>query len=207
MRIRVDESSFQHVEEHCRRSSDLVLVDFSGVTMLFRVVYCVFRVIRFESSDKDGEDGGHGDGYNSEFSYGSDLYKDEEDRQNLAAMTELQREMELAERSEKRDTWLALRKSRGGRQAESSRPRDRRDRDVGPPSSRMRSSVREVTRSKKENALSELVARRQRAQDPGLQRRRRDAGLKRRDREAASPGMQKTHGSPSFRCASDRELS
>jgi RNA polymerase-associated protein RTF1 len=48
----------------------------------------------FESLDKDKDN--HGDGYKSEFSYGSDLYKDDEDRDRLAAMIELEREMELA---------------------------------------------------------------------------------------------------------------
>lgn len=40
----------------------------------------VFCVCRFE---KDGDDGVRDDGYNSEFFYGSDLYRDEEDRYNL----------------------------------------------------------------------------------------------------------------------------
>lgn len=105
-------------------------------------------------------------------------------------MTELEREMELAERSEKRDTWLALRKSRGNRhqaEASSHRPSHRRERDLGPPSSRMRSSVREGTRSKKENALNELVARRQKAQDPSSLRKRRDSGLT-PSRDTHSPG-------------------
>jgi len=48
----------------------------------------------FESLDKDKDN--HGDGYKSEFSYGSDLYKDDEDRDRLAAMIELEQEMELA---------------------------------------------------------------------------------------------------------------
>ncbi|KAH8946808.1 hypothetical protein BDL97_11G006200 [Sphagnum fallax] len=151
---------------------------------------------RFESSDKDEDN--HGDGYESEFSYGSDLYKDDEDRDRLAAMTELEREMELAERGEKRDTWLALRKSRGARQAESSRPRERGHRDLGPPSSRMRSSVKESTRSKKESALHELVARRQRAQDPGLQQKRRDSGPVSRSKEAGSPQRRKARESVSY---------
>lgn len=168
------------------------------VCVLFVVSLMVSRACSFESSDKDGEDGPRDDGYNSEFSYGSDLYKDEEDRQNLAQMTELEREMELAERSEKRDTWLALRKSRGNRQAEASRPSHRRERDLGPPSSRMRSSVREGTRSKKENALNELVARRQKAQEPSSLRKRRDSGLT-PSREAHSPGRKKPRESLSYR--------
>lgn len=45
-----------------------------------------------EDEDDDDEDG-----------YGSDLYIDEEDRRKLEAMTELEREMILAERAEERD--------------------------------------------------------------------------------------------------------
>ena len=162
--------------------------------------FYLFFPCRFETSDKDGEDGTRDDGYNSEFSYGSDLYRDEEDRQALAKLSEFEREYELAERSEKRDTWLALRKSRVGRQAEASRPPHRRERDLGPPSSRMRSSVREGTRSKKETALHELVARRQKAQDPSSQRRRRESGMTAQDRETESPGSKKPGESMSFRC-------
>jgi RNA polymerase-associated protein RTF1 len=168
--------------------------------VLLHLPFSFFAWFRFESSDKDEDN--HGDGYESEFSYGSDLYKDDEDRDRLAAMTELEREMELAERGEKRDTWLALRKSRGARQAESSRPRERGHRDLGPPSSRMRSSVKESTRSKKESALHELVARRQRAQDPGLQQKRRDSGPVSRSKEAGSPQRRKARESVSYRYVS-----
>lgn len=48
--------------------------------VLFVVSLMVFCVCSFELLDKDGEDGLRDDGYNSEFFYGSDLYKDEEDR-------------------------------------------------------------------------------------------------------------------------------
>ena len=47
----------------------------------------------WQVSDEDEFDGG----------YGSDLMGDEEDRASLMAMNELQREMILAERAEKRD--------------------------------------------------------------------------------------------------------
>jgi hypothetical protein len=53
-----------------------------------------FFEFRFETLDKSKDN--HGDGYKSEFSYGSDLYKDYEDRDRLAAMIELEQEMELA---------------------------------------------------------------------------------------------------------------
>jgi hypothetical protein len=57
-------------------------------------LYLAFFGFRFESLDKDKDN--HGDGYKSEFSYGSDLYKDDEDRDRLTAMIELEQEMELA---------------------------------------------------------------------------------------------------------------
>ncbi|KAL3701897.1 hypothetical protein R1sor_019919 [Riccia sorocarpa] len=127
---------------------------------------------RFDSADKDGEEGER-DGYESDISFGSDLYKDEEDRARLAAMTELDRELILHDRAEARDNHK-MRKDAGARHNQSqSKPVKSRERDVGPPSSRIRSSFRESsTRTSKENALHELVQRRQRAQDPDSQRKR-----------------------------------
>jgi RNA polymerase-associated protein RTF1 len=52
---------------------------------------------RGRAAVEDEEEEEEGDGY------GSDLYIDEEDRAKLAAMTELQREMILADRAEERD--------------------------------------------------------------------------------------------------------
>ena len=43
--------------------------------------------------------------------YGSDLMGDEEDRARLASMNELEREMELADRSERRDKELERRRT------------------------------------------------------------------------------------------------
>ncbi|XP_002989964.2 protein RTF1 homolog [Selaginella moellendorffii] len=106
---------------------------------------------RFDGGDRD-------EGSGSDLSFGSDLYKDDEDKRKLEAMTELEREMILHERSEKRDNY-SLKKSTEARIAEEERKRD------GPPSSRMRSSGRETTKTSKTNALSELVAKRQRSQD------------------------------------------
>ncbi len=102
-------------------------VDFlfsSGMTFKHLTYTLHFFGFRFESLDKDKDN--HGDGYKSEFSNGSDLYKDDEDRDRLAAMVELEQEMELAKWGEKQDTRLALRKCQGAQQqTESSRPRAR----------------------------------------------------------------------------------
>ncbi|KAJ7521565.1 hypothetical protein O6H91_19G060000 [Diphasiastrum complanatum] len=132
---------------------------------------------RFDTVDKDNED--RGDGYHSDLSYGSDLYKDEEDRRQLESMSELQREMILHDRSEKRENLL-----KKIRPAGPSRPQIR-GRNEGPPSSRMRSSVRESAMSVKADALNALVARRQRAQDTDI-RSRRGESKSSREREPSS---------------------
>ncbi|KAJ7534000.1 hypothetical protein O6H91_13G074900 [Diphasiastrum complanatum] len=117
--------------------------------------------------DKDDED--REDGSQSDLSYGSDLYKDEEDRRVLEGMTELQREMILHDRAEQRENLLKKIRPSGSSLAQ-------RDRNEGPPSSRMRSSVREPARSVKADALNALVARRQRAQDTDIRRRQESKG-------------------------------
>ncbi|BBM98870.1 RNA polymerase-associated protein RTF1 [Marchantia polymorpha subsp. ruderalis] len=146
---------------------------------------------RFDSAEKDGDEGER-DGYESDISFGSDLYKDDEDRARLAAMTELDREMILHDRAEARDNHK-MRKDAGARhnrvQNKAAKPRER---DVGPPSSRIRSSFREsreTPRTSKENALHELVQRRQRAQDPELQKKNRDtpaSASRERDRRSSA---------------------
>ncbi|KAG6544156.1 hypothetical protein Mapa_014356 [Marchantia paleacea] len=117
------------------------------------------------------------DAYESDISFGSDLYKDDEDRARLAEMTELDREMILHDRGEARDN-IKMRKDAGAqlRQVKNKAAKTR-ERDLGPPSSRIRSSFREsreTPRTSKENALHELVQRRQRAQDSELQKKYRD---------------------------------
>jgi RNA polymerase-associated protein RTF1 len=44
--------------------------------------------------------------------YGEDLFKDEEDKEQLEAMTEIEREMELFERAERRDELIRTMKLR-----------------------------------------------------------------------------------------------
>eukprot|EP01018_Ginkgo_biloba_P031540 Gb_16950 [translate_table: standard] len=151
---------------------------------------------RFDSADKDDEDRGRQEDSDSEFSIGSDLYKDDEDREQLGKMSELDREMILAERAEARDNYL-MRKMAESRQNEN---RNQQGKETGPPSSRMRSSAKS-TRSVKENALSELVARRQKAQDSDMQRRRRDTAGSSRGRDS-SPGRRKSRASPSLTLSS-----
>jgi hypothetical protein len=73
---------------------DVDFLFFFGMNFKHLTYTLQFFEFRFESLDKDKDN--HGDGYKSEFSYGSDLCKDDEDRDRLAAMIELEREMELA---------------------------------------------------------------------------------------------------------------
>ncbi|KAJ7521552.1 hypothetical protein O6H91_19G059400 [Diphasiastrum complanatum] len=118
---------------------------------------------RFDTVDKDNEDSGNGD--HSDLSYRKYLYKDEEDRRQLDSMSELQREMTLYDRSEKRENLLKKIRPTGP----STQQMMIRGRNEGPYSSRiLRSSVRESAMSVKAvkaDALKALVATRQRAKD------------------------------------------
>lgn len=137
-------------------------------------------------------DGGDSD---SAPSVGSDLYKDEDDKEELQGMTELQRGMILAERITKRDDQklkeLAMARAQEGkgereRGGGSGRRRDR-DRDSSPPppptttagkGSAGRTSVRGTEKSATARiALDELLARRKRKQDSeGYRNRLRNLG-------------------------------
>ncbi|XP_058737886.1 protein RTF1 homolog [Vicia villosa] len=122
---------------------------------------------REDDSDDDVEDGRSvREGDSSDGSdVGDDLYKDEDDRQKLSEMTELQREMILSERANKKDDKdflgkMALKREKG-KMATVSR------RESPPlPSSRVRSSARSADRSAaKDGALNELRAKRLKQQD------------------------------------------
>eukprot|EP00897_Mesotaenium_endlicherianum_P006957 jgi/Mesen1/628/ME000108S10788 len=126
--------------------------------------------------DTEKDEGGHdGDGYESDLSYGSDLYKDEEDRSKLQAMTELEREMIFMERSERRDTFLtrSLYIRRKGQSSSAAAP---------PPVSRARAAIGKTARSRQEDALHKLsaakAAKQQRQQDidRDVRKRRGPAG-------------------------------
>lgn len=128
-------------------------------------------------------------------------------------MTELDREMILHDRAEARDNFK-MRVKAGLRhkqmQVKTSQPRER---DVGPPSSRMRSSVREpreAPRTAKDNALNELVARRMKTQDPDYQRKNRDAtasAARERERQVSMRSSRKRSYSDSDSESDDDEES
>ncbi|KAF3336203.1 hypothetical protein FCM35_KLT18789 [Carex littledalei] len=162
-------------------------------------------------------DGGDSD---SAPSVGSDLYKDEDDKEELQGMTELEREMILAERSTKRDdrklkelAMARAQEGKGERERErgggSGRRRDRdRDRDSSPPppptttagrGSAGRTSVRGAEKSAAaRSALDELLARRKRKQDSeGYRNRLRNLGgdsLANHDR--SPPPLRRRPGTP-----------
>ena len=60
------------------------------------------RILQYENDGEADED----DADNEEPPFGEDLYIDEEDRQELEKKPELEREMILTERAERRQTWL-----------------------------------------------------------------------------------------------------
>lgn len=122
----------------------------------------------------DGEDGYDREGDSDDDSVGSDLYKGEEDRQRLAQMTELDREMILAERASKIND-KNLKDSIKKQKEKTTQTR----KGGSPPhtmSRGMRSSARSADRTTaKDDALNELRAKRARQQDPEAHWKERDA--------------------------------
>ncbi|KAM2118456.1 hypothetical protein EV2_010973 [Malus domestica] len=115
-----------------------------------------------------------GRGDNNEFDVGSDLYKDEDDRQKLAKMSELQRELILYERAQKKDD-KSLKEKFQPKWDKGKAPRSWKE--TPPlPSSRVHSSARSADRAAfKDDALNELRAKRLKQQDPKAHRKLRDA--------------------------------
>ncbi|KAF5187225.1 Rtf1-like protein [Thalictrum thalictroides] len=110
------------------------------------------------------EDGDYVDNMSDgdESDVGSDLYKDEYDREQLAQMTELQREMILSERAQRRDDQRLTERVR----AKQSGKKIKVLKKSPDPPSRLRSSARYVERaSSKDGALNELRAKRLKQQD------------------------------------------
>ncbi|XP_004304724.1 PREDICTED: RNA polymerase-associated protein RTF1 homolog [Fragaria vesca subsp. vesca] len=116
-------------------------------------------------SDRGGE--------SNESDVGSDLYKDEDDRRKLAEMSELQRELILSDRAQKKDDKSLKEKFR----PKWDKGKATQSRKVTPPlpSSRVRSSARSADRAAaKDDALNELRAKRLKQQDPEAHRKLRD---------------------------------
>uniref|UniRef100_J3NDX1 Plus3 domain-containing protein n=1 Tax=Oryza brachyantha TaxID=4533 RepID=J3NDX1_ORYBR len=143
-----------------------------------------------EGDDDDEFDEGRrsGDDSDSAPSVGSDLYKDEEDKEQLEKLSELDREMILAERSARIDDYKLKQLARA---SSSKTEKSRRDSSPPPPLSRARSSTR-TDRSAAKSALDELRAKRMRQQDPeGYRNRFKDlipqSGSPPRRRAASPP--------------------
>jgi len=128
---------------------------------------------RGDDDDDDDDDGRRSGSEDSDSapSVGSDLYKDEEDKEKLEKMSELQRELILADRGTRIDDYKLKQMAR----ASSSKAGKGSRRDSSPPlpPSRMRSSTRtDKSGSATKSALDELRAKRMRQQDPEAYRNR-----------------------------------
>ncbi|XP_019058310.1 PREDICTED: LOW QUALITY PROTEIN: protein RTF1 homolog [Tarenaya hassleriana] len=141
---------------------------------------------RLESSDREDRaargEGDFGDGgsdregdSSDESDFGDDLYKNEEDRQKLAGMTEFQREMILAERADKKGDKNFTEKLRSKRENNKT-PVSKKETTPLAASRGIRTSARSADRAAaKDDALNELRAKRMKQQDPGAHSKLRDA--------------------------------
>jgi RNA polymerase-associated protein RTF1 len=121
-----------------------------------------------DGDDEDDDGMQSGDDSDSAPSVGSDLYKDEDDKEELGKMSELDREMILAERSSLIDDYKLKKMAR----AKTDKVSTRKDSSPPPLPSRMRSSTRVDRGSATKNALDELRAKRMSRQDPEAYRNR-----------------------------------
>ncbi|MCL7036871.1 hypothetical protein MKW94_002364 [Papaver nudicaule] len=168
---------------------------------------------RLDASEKDDERGNRRDdddyededrrgGSSEDSDVGSDLYKDDDDREELAKMTELQREMILSDRAQKRDdqrlTERVRAKQGNGKKVQPGKETPQ------PLLSRVRSSARSAEKgAAKNDALNELRAKRMRHQDPEILRKRdasrggtsfgRDASPTRRNHSPSSSSQSESH--------------
>ncbi|XAR66441.1 hypothetical protein NMG60_11012677 [Bertholletia excelsa] len=131
-----------------------------------------------QSSQEEGDDDPRydHDADSADDSFGSDLYKDDDDRKRLAGMSELDREMILSERaSKKHDKKLRedlISKKRSDKVAQ---PRKEKESLHTPTSRTVRSSARSADRAAgKNDALNELRAKRMKHQDPEGHQKLRD---------------------------------
>ncbi|KAF8411173.1 hypothetical protein HHK36_003716 [Tetracentron sinense] len=139
---------------------------------------------RLDPSEKDDDQGNRGDGDDyedddhqgssgDESDVGSDLYKNDADREKLSQMTELEREYILSERGTKIDDKKLKQKVRANQSGKKTQP----GKETPPPlATRVRSSARSADRAAaKDDALNELRAKRLKQQDPDGHRKLRDA--------------------------------
>ncbi|AQK40323.1 Protein RTF1 homolog [Zea mays] len=123
-----------------------------------------------DDEDEDGRRSG-GEDSDSAPSVGSDLYKDEDDKERLENMSELQRELILAERGTRLDDYKLKQRARAS-SSKTDKVGAPKDSSPPPPPSRMRSSTRtDKSGSAAKSALDELRAKqRMRQQAPEARR-------------------------------------
>ncbi|ERN15034.1 hypothetical protein AMTRI_Chr02g214110 [Amborella trichopoda] len=161
---------------------------------------------RFETADKDdmrgkGDRDGGSDDSDSGLSVGSDLYKDENDREELSRMTELEREMILTDRADRRDNLMRMKKAE--RQGDKSRSTGKEL--MAPPQARGRSSAKSDRMANKD-ALTELLAKMQRKSRNRSERQ--DLMVVRNKAAAAASPVSDSPPSSGVRSSSDgREVS
>ncbi|KAK9062594.1 hypothetical protein SSX86_019782 [Deinandra increscens subsp. villosa] len=139
------------------------------------------------SSREDDEDRYDREGESDDDSVGSDLYKNDEDRERLARLSELDREMILADRATKRNdkdlkNSIKKQKEKSNQSRKDSPPRHTANRAV-------RSSARSADRAAaKDGVLNELRAKKmRRQQDPESYSKRRDTNSAAKRKELAAP--------------------
>lgn len=117
------------------------------------------------SQDDDDDEGEEGSGRDDDSDVGSDLYKGEDDRQQLAQLTELERELILSDRATKIDDKKLHERVRS-RWKNDKKPQPKRESTPPLASSRgLRTSTRSADRAaNKADALNELRAKRMRQQ-------------------------------------------
>lgn len=172
---------------------------------------------RLETADRDDDHGSQGEGdYNGGRSdregdssdgsdVGDDLYKNDADRRKLAEMTELEREMILSERADKRGDKKFTEKIRSKRDNEKG-SRSRKETPPLPSSRGVRSSARSADKSAAKNdALNELRAKKLKQQDPEAHRKLRDAPRGSSGSRGLSPVRRKAFTSASLSSSSQSD--
>nr|QCQ83086.1 RTF1-like protein [Ambrosia artemisiifolia] len=157
--------------------------------------------------DEEDDDRYDREGDSDDDSVGSDLYKGEEDRRRLSKLTELQREMILAERATRRND-QNLKNTMQQKKEKSNQLR----KDSPPPrAANLRSSERSANRAaKKDGALTQLRNKKmQRQQDSDSFRKRRDTDSAVKPKDFPRPiraSSRSVSGSPSEDEDSAREM-
>ncbi|KAJ9690402.1 hypothetical protein PVL29_012850 [Vitis rotundifolia] len=157
------------------------------------------------SPEEGDDDGSDREGDSSDDSdVGSDLYKNEDDRQQLAQLTELEREMILTDRATKKTDKKLHEKLRSKRGKEKTQSRKE-----SPPlqlSRGVRSSARSADRAAaKDDALNELRAKRLKHQDPEAHRKLRDASRGGSSNRGFSPVKRRAFTAASLSSSSQSE--